>query len=1180
MPRYAMEAPNKKVYEIDGPEGASDEDIAGAILSLYPESGKVAQDESLGDVYNRRLTEAQGVRPGLDPDNEFGGDRFINGIPNPLSTVRDIADLAARGGEYVGAAFNTGLEKLDDAAVASGLADRLSVGGNKFLPGSAIGALTEAFPLGGAEIGMVNPAAAAARREFRSLAQQKFDAGATRAELDALAKEQGTDAFGPDLDVALEYRDKGGKGARIFDEQPTPEEQLNLPMEEQHNLPFDRPLPEEAKLKAEADAFVASKPEEPDLDFRQRELPLEQPQEQLRLNLEEPQPKAKTPEAVRTPSDDVVDTINETVSDWKNSPEFKVHDSFDDIDELDSDALGSFDTETGQIHINAKAVAEEAEARGITPQEMTKSVVFHEGLGHFGMEQRFRQTLDGILGNFYKKSADFRTTVDDWINDNPDAYGGELNPLARAAEEVLAEMSEKGTIPLKLQDQIKNYVKATVRKMGLNLDFSMREIKTILSQVHDDVVNGTKQEQIASGQRYMMRRYGKESKGPLQGSMNSEDTGTTPLANFRSKRNVEDILKENAPEKAAESWDDWIDQAGRERMTRSIATGLEKGTEVPQLLAAEKMLLESANRIFDLSRKSVDKGLSERETYLLGKEIESHQDMSKAVSEVVSNAARVLNSRKIEISSDKALSDGIRRMASRMDVNDPESIKKAVKAFEKGNKRAQRIAKILNVVAEATNLPRSLESSTDLSAPFRQGIFLVGEKEFWKNIMPMFKYFGSASNFKTMMDSIKDRPSYPMMERAGLALSDLGTDLTKREEQFISTWAEKIPVYGRVVKASERAYSGFLNKLRADTFDSLLKDYKDAGIKIDGDIEKHKDMAKFINAATGRGSLGSWDKAAPALSGLFFSPRLMASRVQMLNPAFYYKLDPVVRKRALKSLVKFGGVAATVAGLAKMAGADVETDPRSSDFAKIKVGKTRYDILGGFGQYLTLGARIATNHTKNIKGEVKELGKGYGSKTRKDVAETFLENKFAPIPGFVRDYLQGQNPVGEEFSVTETDPTKNAIGKLFIPLILQDFKEIIEEEGPKGALMGVPGIFGIGTQTYDVELGQDVFGRDVKELQDKDEDESDPAVLEVQRLNEVSETPVVNPVGKTVGKEKLSDEDYKEYQGLAGQYILEDINEVMKEPEWQDMTDEDKIEAIREITREARKAAREELFND
>jgi hypothetical protein len=370
--------------------------------------------------------------------------------------------------------------------------------------------------------------------------------------------------------------------------------------------------------------------------------------------------------------------------------------------------------------------------------------------------------------------------------------------------------------------------------------------------------------------------------------------------------------------------------------------------------------------------------------------------------------------------------------------------------------------KIMDFIGNAVNLPRSMMSTLDMSAPFRQGLFLVGRKEFWKGFQSMFKQFGSEKAYNAVMDDIRGRQTYPLMEESGLALTDMGTDLLAREEAFASQWAERIPVYGKAVQASGRAYSGFLNKVRADTFDTLVRKSYDAGISFDKDPKALKDIAKFVNSATGRGDLGSHiNQAGPMLNAVFFSPRLIASRVNLLNPAYYATLSPVVRKEALKSLLSLGAIATTVTSLAAAGGASVEVDPRSSDFAKIKTGNTRFDILGGFGQYLTLGARLATNQSMNAKGEVQELGKKFGSKTRLDVGMSFLMNKESPVASYVTDFLRGKNAIGEPFNAGPD------LVKRFVPLILSDLDELFTDPNSAGPAAIVPSAFGVGTQTYD-----------------------------------------------------------------------------------------------------------------
>jgi hypothetical protein len=377
-------------------------------------------------------------------------------------------------------------------------------------------------------------------------------------------------------------------------------------------------------------------------------------------------------------------------------------------------------------------------------------------------------------------------------------------------------------------------------------------------------------------------------------------------------------------------------------------------------------------------------------------------------------------------------------------------------------KNRSTMEKISHTAVDALNIPRSLMSTFDLSAPLRQGLPMVGRKEYWNNWVPMFKAFGSERVYKGMMDDIRSRPSYPLMEKYGLAVKEGGTDLAHREENFQSPLAERIPVVGLGVKASERAYNGFLFKTRADVFDTLITKAKAAGRDVENDDKLMNSITKFVNSATGRGDLGkTLNESAPILNAAFFSPRLLKSRIDFLNPAFYYKLDPLARQEAFKSLASVTGLALAITALAKQGGADVENDPRSSDFGKIKVGNTRYDILGGFGQVITFAAREATNSTKTLGGKARTLGEGYKPDTRLSVAAKFARSKESPVASFITDALDGKDVTGQKFDLG------TALASRMLPLYPQDAYQVIKEHGLPGVPMAVPGVFGVGMQNFD-----------------------------------------------------------------------------------------------------------------
>ena len=383
-------------------------------------------------------------------------------------------------------------------------------------------------------------------------------------------------------------------------------------------------------------------------------------------------------------------------------------------------------------------------------------------------------------------------------------------------------------------------------------------------------------------------------------------------------------------------------------------------------------------------------------------------------------------------------------------------------------------------VEQIANIPRSIMSSLDASAPFRQGVFLEGRKEFWKSFGKMFQQMGSEKAYKAVMEDIIKRPTYRLMDESGLALTDIGSVLSQREEKFMSSWAEKIPIAGRFIRASSRAYTGFLNKLRADVFGDILKKSRDAGIETDSH-EFLKGLSSFINSSTGRGELGAFERSARLLNAFFFSPRLMASRINMLNPYTYIKLPKGVRSEAIKSLLSFGAISLTIAGLAKSSGADIELDPRNADFLKIKIGNTRIDILGGFQQYIRLGAQLVSGKiVSSTTGKTLTLGEGYKPLTRLDILERFFASKENPIASFFTSWLEGQDVIGEKFEL------KKEILNRFTPMVLQDIRETMKEQGVgKGLLLSGLGAFGFGVQTYSAKPKKnkgilEKFGKDTK----------------------------------------------------------------------------------------------------
>lgn len=368
---------------------------------------------------------------------------------------------------------------------------------------------------------------------------------------------------------------------------------------------------------------------------------------------------------------------------------------------------------------------------------------------------------------------------------------------------------------------------------------------------------------------------------------------------------------------------------------------------------------------------------------------------------------------------------------------------------------------------DVLNVPRTIMASSDLSAPLRQGITMIHKPEFWKNIPGMIKSMVSEQGFQASQKAIMTRPSYQKMRDLGLALSDMpekgAKGISIGEELFMSKLAGKIPGIGHIVRGSERAYVGFLNNLRADVFDSVMKA---APQGVD-----EKALVNFINSATGRGPLpNSLERAAGVLNATMFSPRLAASRIDLMTrifrPSTYTKLDPFVRKEYIKSISGFFGAMATIQGLGYLAGAKLEGDPRSSDFNKLRFGKTRMDFGAGFNQYARALSQIVGGRKDVASGRVDNLWDEKGQATPLDVIGNFARSKASPLLGMGINIASRRTFAGEKTQVlpkkgTTKEYLRSEVGRMLTPMILQDVNEIMEED-PSQLPMTIPALFGAG----------------------------------------------------------------------------------------------------------------------
>jgi hypothetical protein len=387
------------------------------------------------------------------------------------------------------------------------------------------------------------------------------------------------------------------------------------------------------------------------------------------------------------------------------------------------------------------------------------------------------------------------------------------------------------------------------------------------------------------------------------------------------------------------------------------------------------------------------------------------------------------------------------------------------------------------------NAPRSLMSSFDLSAPLRQGaiLTLTEPKATVAAMKGMLQALVSTGKYNAIGTAIATDVDFSLAQDAGLYLSMIEQakakaaqakyksqvaaaraqqaltpgvpvnlpkrPLSVREESFMSELAEKVPH----VKYSEQAYVAYLDLQRFQAFKKYAAELRRAGLNPNTNAQEFKDIAKFINSATGRGDLGkTLNSAAPVLNAIFFSPRYLASRVNLINPATYVKMSPMARRIALRKMIEFGALVGLTLLLAMLGGAEVEwDDPDSPDWLKIKVGNTRYDFLAGFQQPMRFIYRMSKAMKNNLTGKGNDR-----NKNATDIGTNFLRSKLSPVASYVYDWMSG--------STFDRQPFKLGQGIIdrVVPMVGRDFYEAYQDQGVKGIAKASPSILGVGVQTY------------------------------------------------------------------------------------------------------------------
>ena len=288
------------------------------------------------------------------------------------------------------------------------------------------------------------------------------------------------------------------------------------------------------------------------------------------------------------------------------------------------------------------------------------------------------------------------------------------------------------------------------------------------------------------------------------------------------------------------------------------------------------------------------------------------------------------------------------------------------------------------------------------------------------------------------------------------AANEYGLNVSK-EEAFPTDIPERIPVLGRIFRASMDAFQASSLRMRADFADALIATAEKNGVDM-LDPAQANAFGKIVSATTGRGEIGKLGTIGRELNAAVFSVRFLKSNIDTLTAhQFDRTMTPEARKAAAFNTLRILGGMGGVLGAATLMNPDsVEWNPRSANFGKINVGNTRIDISGGMGGLVTLASRLTpTKHRGEwgfwsksaTTGKMTKLsGENFGERSALDVFDSFWQGKLSPLAGVFRDVWRGQNFSGEKPGVVNT--TIGLVTPISVGVVLEEL-----ERGDSNLLM-------------------------------------------------------------------------------------------------------------------------------
>ncbi|MDD5726297.1 MAG: hypothetical protein PHC53_02695 [Patescibacteria group bacterium] len=432
---------------------------------------------------------------------------------------------------------------------------------------------------------------------------------------------------------------------------------------------------------------------------------------------------------------------------------------------------------------------------------------------------------------------------------------------------------------------------------------------------------------------------------------------------------------------------------------------------------------------------------------------------AKQITELSINLAKA----KENIANDR-LAYGAAKVAMENYLND---LKREANKLSLDSFRASPVGASVQAASEIAGFAKSMKATLDVSALGRQGFkaIFTHPKQWATGAAQTFRDIWITLKNKTSEDVAMDAVKAEIYSRENAVdgtYKRMKLDIGTGEEAYPTSLPEKIPAFGRVFKASEVAYNGFLTRLRADIADRYIQIALDNGVDLKDSFQAEA-IGRLVNSLTGRGSLGRLESTGKVINTMFFAPKNVKANFDFLTAHTFEKTSGFARKQAAYNLLKVVGGIAGILAIAKAINKDsVELDPRSSDFGKVRWGNTSFEVSGGMSSLVTFASRLISGSSKSsTTGRITKYKSGFGQTTRFDALISFITNKASPA------FSVGVHWAKDQDSNFEKPTIQGELYNAFVPLPITNAIELLKDPDSAPDLIAMMAdAFGIATNTY------------------------------------------------------------------------------------------------------------------